>query len=224
MTRCPEIQEYLYEYLTGRLPEDDQPLVTQHLATCDACQQAAHALGHTLRLLDQAKPPPLSANFTASVLKQVRARPWPSASFWQRLTDRFQFPAFVWGGKGFAAIMMLLVAATLLRPYIAPRPTGQSKEMNMDIAVVPAPLRIETDDPEQALDKLKILIAEQQGEVLQTLWVQNGIQVIVKLKPETETTFLKQLHSLGKMEPAADSFKDTQSNLVVLLYKNGIEP
>lgn len=68
---CADVQEYLYEYHTGRLDEQTRRDVEAHLAACPACRQALEELKIDLKLLDHARPPELSADFKDRVMRGI---------------------------------------------------------------------------------------------------------------------------------------------------------
>jgi len=69
---CNNIQDQLYDYLTGRLDDTNCSKVAEHLNTCPECRQKLDALTITLNILDQAQPPEPSADFNDRVMRSIQ--------------------------------------------------------------------------------------------------------------------------------------------------------
>ena len=69
---CKNINEQLYDYLTGRLDDEACIIVSDHLNVCTECYQKIDALKITLNILDQAQPPEPSSDFNDRVMRSIQ--------------------------------------------------------------------------------------------------------------------------------------------------------
>ena len=75
--QCNEIQENLYDYLTGRLSPNLKPVIAEHLMSCSACRAEHDEMKMTLGLLDQIKPLKVSDGFTERVMNSLEPKVLP---------------------------------------------------------------------------------------------------------------------------------------------------
>ena len=75
--QCNEIQDNLYDYITGRLSPNLRPGIAEHLMSCSACRLEHDELKITLGLLDQIKPPKVSDGFTERVMNSLEPKVLP---------------------------------------------------------------------------------------------------------------------------------------------------
>jgi hypothetical protein len=224
---CNNVKELLYEYITESLQGDDLIKVKKHLEGCENCRSEAEKITRTVKLLDEVKPPPLSTNFKASVLRRVQTLPLPPKPVWQRIKEHLMpyltpapTPAFM---KGLAVAVVLLVAAAIFIPEILHQREQNWKDIDIKLHEVKNPIIIATDESEKALDQLKVLIHAHDGSVLQTIWVEQGIQVLFSVSPEEESSLLNDLSSLGSVFMEQEGYKDAKGNIGVVLQEKIIE-
>ena len=218
---CDNVKELLYELITGSLQGDNLMRVEKHIEGCENCRREAERLTRTVTLLDEVKPPPLSADFKETVLRRVQTLPLPPKPVWQRIKEHVMpyitpslTPAFM---KGMAVAVVLLVTATIFIPGVLPEKEKHWKDIEIKLHGVKNPIIIETDDSEKALDQLKEIIHAHDGSVLQTIWVEKGIQVLFRVKQEEESSLIEELTSLGNVFMEKEGYKDAKGNIGVVL-------
>jgi hypothetical protein len=218
---CNNVKELLYEFITGNLQGDELISVQRHLENCENCSREIERIAHTVKLLDKAKPPPLSADFTETVLKRAEELPLPPKPFWQRIKDHIMpyltpapSPTLI---KGLAMAVVLLVAATIFIPQILHRRETYPRDIDIKLQGVETPIIIETDESEKALDQLKELIHAHDGSMLQTIWVEKGIQVLFRVAPEEESPLVNDLSGLGNVLMEKEGYKDAKGNIGMIL-------
>lgn len=220
---CDDVKELLYEYITESLQGDDLISVQRHLEGCENCRREAEKITRTVKLLDEVKPPPLSADFKATVLRRTQELPLPPKPIWQRIKDYIMpyltpapTPAFM---KGLAMAVVLLVTATIFIPQILHRRETYPRDIEIKLHGVENPIIIETEDSEKAFEQLKELIHAHDGDVLQTIWVEQGIQVLFSVTPEEESSLINDLSSLGNVFMEKEGYKDAKGNIGVVLQE-----
>jgi tetratricopeptide (TPR) repeat protein len=110
--QCNEVQENLYDYLTGRISHDLRPAVTQHVMFCPACRKELDELKITLDLLDHSKLPKVSEGFTEKVMQSLEPKVIP---FRRRPVVRY-----VMQGAVAAIVVLAIVSIIKLKPTTAP--------------------------------------------------------------------------------------------------------
>ena len=116
------------------------------------------------------------------------------------------------------AVVLLVAAATFI-PQIFHRRETYPRDIEIRLHGVESPIIIETDESEKALEQLKELIHAHDGSVLQTIWVEQGIQVLFSVKQEEEASVFEKLHSLGNVFMEEDGYKDAKGNIGVVLQE-----
>jgi hypothetical protein len=218
---CNDVKDILYEYITQNLQGDDLLKVQKHLEDCENCRREAQKITRTLKLLNKVKPPPLSADFKETVLRRTQELPLPPKPFWQRIKEQMMpyltpapTPTFL---KGLTIAVILLVAATIFFPQIFHKQETYPRDIEIRLHGVERPIIVEIDDSEKALEQLKERIRAHDGSVLQTIWVEDGIQVLFSVKQEQESSLVNDLSSLGNMFMEEKGHKDAQGNIGVVL-------
>jgi hypothetical protein len=220
---CNNVKELLYEYITESLQEDDLISVQRHLEGCENCSREAQKITHTIKLLDEVKPPPLSTDFKETVLRRVQELPLPPKPVWQRIKDQVMpyltpapTPTFI---KGLAMALILLVAAAIFIPQILHKRETYPRDIEIRLHGVENPIIIEIDESEKALEQLKELIRAHEGSVLQTIWVEKGIQVLFRVNQEEESSLVNDLSSMGNVFMEEEGYKDAEGNIGVILQE-----
>ena len=123
---CEPIGRLLQSYAEGRLPEDDQQLVRQHLSRCAGCREACIAAGDPTALFLELRGAPLpDAQWTGFMrdLRQRLARPARLAEDRQpadrRLSgwgDLLRYPRLAYVAAPLAMVLVLGVTIFVLRP------------------------------------------------------------------------------------------------------------
>ena len=121
--KCDEIKEQVYEWIEGAVSEKGRLAVEEHLRDCRSCQAYAEQVKHTLSLLNEIKPPPLSADFKVTVLKKAGHIPLPSKPLWQRIIEWFQVPYVKWPLEGLAATVVILIALAVYKDVSLTKPS-----------------------------------------------------------------------------------------------------
>ena len=109
---CKEVEENLYDYLTGRISHDLRPAVTQHVMFCPACRKELDELKITLELLNHSKLPKVSEGFTEKVMQSIEQKVIP---FHRRPVVRY-----VMQGAVAAIVVLAIVSIIKLKPTTAP--------------------------------------------------------------------------------------------------------
>ena len=104
---CKEVEENLYDYLTGRISHDLRPAVTQHVMFCPACRKELDELKITLELLNHSKLPKVSEGFTEKVMQSIEQKVIP---FHRRPVVRYVM-------QGAVAAMLVLGMVSLFKLY-----------------------------------------------------------------------------------------------------------
>ena len=208
---CNNVKNLLYEFVTESLQGDDLIRVKNHLEGCENCSREVEKITHTVKLLDEVKPPPLSADFKATVLSRTQELPLPGKPVWQRIKEHVMpyitpslTPAFM---KGAAVAVVLLVTVTIFIPGILSEKEKHWKDIEIKLHGVKNPVIIEIDNSEQALDQLKELIHAHDGTVLQTIWVEQGIQILFHVKQEKESSLIEEFTGLGSIHMENEGYK-----------------
>jgi len=108
LMQCKDIQENLYDYITGRLSPTLKPLIAEHLMTCSVCRAEHDEMKITLGLLDQIKPPQVSDGFTDRVMQSLEPKVLP---FTKRSAYRF-----IMQGAAAAIVVLAVVSVIKLLP------------------------------------------------------------------------------------------------------------
>jgi len=74
---CTEIEENMYDYLSGRASTEMRSAIDEHLASCPACRKELDDYKITLGLLDYIKPPKVSEGFTERVMQSLEPKVIP---------------------------------------------------------------------------------------------------------------------------------------------------
>jgi len=103
--QCDEIQDNLYDYITGRLAPTLKPVIAEHLMSCSACRAEHDEMKITLGLLDQIKPPQVSEGFTERVMQILEPKVLP-------FTKR---PVYRHIMQGTAAAIVILAVVSVIK-------------------------------------------------------------------------------------------------------------
>ena len=103
--QCNEIQDNLYDYITGRLSPNLRPVIAEHLMSCSACRAEHDEMKMTLGLIDQIKPPKVSDGFTERVMQSLEPNVLP-------FTKR---PVYRLIMQGAAAAIVILAVVSIIK-------------------------------------------------------------------------------------------------------------
>jgi hypothetical protein len=109
---CRDVQNLLSEYIDGVLSESLAPVVKQHIATCDQCQDTYHSMNRMIGVMREMEPVDEPADFRAGVRARLEKRP----SVASRLRPLF-YPPRVKVPLGVAAALVVAVVI-----WVLPRP------------------------------------------------------------------------------------------------------
>lgn len=115
--------------------------------------------------------------------------------------------------------VILLVAATIIIPQIFHERETYPRDIEIKLRGVESPIIIETEDSEKTFEQLKELIRAYDGSVLQTIWVEKGIQVLFSVTPEEESSLVNNLSGLGNLFMEQEGYKDAKGNIGVILQE-----
>lgn len=101
-----ELKTMLASYAIGALPEDEMPLIRDHILTCDECMQEADAFAAAVPALAlTVEPVELPAGFTDSVLSKIREQQ-PSEVKVRARRSWSLFPRLAVGGLAIVAALL----------------------------------------------------------------------------------------------------------------------
>lgn len=226
-----EIKESLYDFLTNRLKEESRQEVEKHLETCQDCQGELEELRGTISLLDEWTLPEISPDFEARVMERIEAtvaRPIGEGlvarlrSGLEIITDRIKIirDEFLLPFKlplgGLVVTAVVLLAVTIYYRGLTPEVPIIPRKAEVTLTKVENPIIIETNNVDNALERLKGLIQVHNGKLLPPiLQVEGGKQVTFSLEKEEETSLFEDLKQLGKLKIEKEGYKDGQGNIVV---------
>lgn len=119
-----ELKTMLASYAIGALPEEEMPLIRDHILTCEECMEEADAFAATLPALAlSVDPAELPSGFTEAVLSKVR-EDRPAAVPAPERRSRSLFPRLAFGG-------LALVAALLGGALLEARNDAERAERNL---------------------------------------------------------------------------------------------
>ncbi len=103
--QCNEIQDNLYDYITGRLSPNLRPVIAEHLMSCSACRAEHDEMKMTLGLLEQSKQPKVSNGFTERVMNNLEPKVLP-------FTKRPMYRLIM---QGTAAAIVILAVVSIIK-------------------------------------------------------------------------------------------------------------
>jgi Putative zinc-finger len=219
---CKEVKETLYDFLTGRLEDDELQKVNDHVAHCEHCQKDLDQLKGTLALLDTWKAPELSPGFRAGVLESIEGRESrkPAAVIKRMIEWVLQPPHLKRPLQGLAVAAAILLAFTVYRG-LSPGPDRTMRDLPSPVKVIGAenPIVVEVKNVDEALDGLKKIIEVHHGSLVRRRSVEETLEVTFTLPGEREENLIGDLGQLGTVHTIKPGFKDGEGNLVVVLKK-----
>jgi hypothetical protein len=220
--KCNEIKVQVYEWIKETISEKGRSAVEEHLRDCRSCQAYAEQVKHTLSLLNEIKPPPLSTDFRVEILKKARYIPLPSKPVWQRITEWFQIPYVKWPLEGVAVTAVILIALAIYKDVSLTKPskiemTPRSFQLELPETPVKHPIILTVMDLKEAQSNFKELVEKFDGRLVQSQSQDKGVRVTVNLKRDKEKEFLSRLKKLGQVKVEPEGFRDNDGNIIVLL-------
>jgi hypothetical protein len=219
--QAEHIGEYLYEFVTHRMSEEDQRFWSAHVGQCAECQKEVADLSEVLGLLDKVETPDPSEAFKNDLARRLRTAPTRQRRLGETIRDWFQIPSFRWSFSGAAVAAVLIVSLIAIRDFSreshdvdkAPRGGIRIRE----VKPAPNPIVIETKSLEESLQRLKEIIQSHQGSLVRRRPVPEGLEVTFKMSGEEEEELIRALGQLGRVERVEQGFKDGEGNLVIVL-------
>ncbi len=127
--RCEGIKKLLIPYLDSEISESQKLIVEAHLNSCEACQKEKELLEASWKLLDTAKAPKVSNNFTRDLMYKIYTQEQKSSVFkWQLPEFNFSFQSLA---PSLATISIVVVIYFAFQTYSV-------KEVKLATKIVPA--------------------------------------------------------------------------------------
>jgi anti-sigma factor RsiW len=105
--QCAEIKKLLPAYLDGEISTDESKSVKEHLVSCDACRQQAHAFGLSWKALGEYKNiEPDSAYMSRFYTELAQRKTW---------VERFKETVVIWRPAFVLGCMVVLISSVVLR-------------------------------------------------------------------------------------------------------------
>lgn len=217
--KCEEVKDLLYEFITGRLEHNNLTRVEGHIKDCKACRQDAKKMRHTLNLVNEVKPPPLSADFKEKVMQRIHDLPMPPKPLFQRIKERIQVPYIKWPLEGMVAAAAIVLLTLAIYRGLTPEVKTIPREIEITATEVKNPIVIETRDIDSSFTQLKGLIQLHNGRLIRSRTIEGGIEVIFRVEKGEEEGLFKDLSELGKVQKEEEGYKDVEGNIVLVLKK-----
>lgn len=214
---CTEIQDLLYDYVTGHLDEKERDSMKSHLEMCDACKDKWAIMKKSLSLLDDWVHPTLPSNFAEKVLEKIHAQKKP---FWEKFVEKLFFPMVIKIPlEGIAVAVLIFGIIMAYRGGTIPELEKTPRGIIIGTQVTDAknPIIIETPDIQSAFARLIETIKANHGHLVRRKPIDAGIKVTLRIEKDKEKDLLKGLTQLGKVRRGKNGYKDKEGNIVVIL-------
>lgn len=213
---CSDVDNLLYDYITGRLSEEDHRSADAHLANCEVCTGNLAIMRETLPLVDCWSPPEVSPGFAERVLESIAPRKRP---LWQRIKDKIFFPMHIkLPMQAFAAAALVFLVVIVYRVSFGPemgKITGEHHIQTRSIGPK-APILIETGDIDAAVARLKDVIKKHNGTLVTVRAMDGGIEVTLRITKDKEGDLFHDLGKLGTAQIEKEGYKDSQGNIIIM--------
>jgi len=216
---CNDINKLLYDYITGRLNDEDHENVDAHLKTCEVCRGNLAMMQETLPLVDHWTPPEVSPGFADRVLKTIQPQ---KRSLWQQIKDKICFPiSFKLPIPALAAAALVVLVVVVSKVTFTPNIHTISRKIDIETHLIPAkfPIMIDIDTIDAGFTKLKQLIQAHDGRIVRKKPVPEGMEITLSVQGENEQGLLHDFSQLGKVSVEKGGYKDSEGNIVVILRK-----
>lgn len=219
--RQRHLEEKLYDYITGRMKENDRRLAERHLKECEECRQKAKELTETLKLLEQLQPTPLSEETKQKARQHLKRLPMPPKPLIQRIKEWMHAPYSRLPLKGLAAAALAVLAVITITVYkgLAPQIDTAPRDIKITITAAKNPIIIETDNVEASLTRLEGLFKLHNGRLIGKKDVDIGIEAAFSIDKSAEAELLQKLAQTENAQIEKEGFKDKDGNIIVLLVK-----
>jgi hypothetical protein len=216
---CNDIDKLLYDYITGRLNDEEHENVDAHLESCEVCRGNLVMMQETLPLMDYWTPPEVSPGFADRVLKTIRPQKKP---LWQQIKDKICFPIPIkLPIPALAAAALVVLVVFVSKVTFTPKIHTISRKLDIETHLTPAkfPIMVNTDNIDTGFSKLKELVQAHDGRIVRKKPVQGGMQVTLSIRREKEQGLLHDFSQLGKVSIEKGEYKDSEGNIVIILRK-----
>jgi len=147
---CPmenrEGEELLVNYVSGALDAQEAAAFDQHMITCAACRQFAHAQRAVWKALDVFEPASISADFDRRLYQRIEKVSW-----WDRMVAALSSPMLTHRGLPIAAA----AAALLVAGVVWERPSATPAKPKAPLSAEAQSLQ--ADQVQNALDDMEML-------------------------------------------------------------------
>lgn len=211
--KCIDVENILYDYVSGRIENDKREVLEAHLRECQACKIRSDIVRETIPVLNHWAPPELPRDFADRILEKIYPR---EKTWWQNFKDKLFFPR-QWKAVALTAVVCLIV---LVYTYeFGPKVDKIPRQVTIETEIAPAknPIIIDTEENiDSAFARLKELMKAHNGNLIRRRPVEAGLEVSVGIEQEREETFLQDLSEFGKVE-IKEGYKDSDGNIVIIL-------
>ena len=219
--QAEHIGEYLYEFVSQRMNEEDHRFWEAHIGQCTECMREVAELSKVLGFLNQVETPVPSEAFKNDLAQKLRTAPLPQLRFTERIREWFQIPSIRWSLRGAAVAAVLILSLVAIRDFL-PESSKVDKTPRGGIPVgevkpAPNPIVIETKSVEESLQRLKEIIQFHRGDLVRRRPITGGVEVTFKVSSQEEQDLIRALNQLGRVDRGEQGFKDGEGNLVLLL-------
>lgn len=216
---CNDIDNLLYDYITGRLNDEAHENVDAHLETCEVCRGNLAIMQETLPILDHWTPPEVSPGFADRVLKTIQPQKKP---LWQQIKDKIFFPiSFKLPIQAIAATALVVLVVFVSKVAFTPKIHTIPRKLDIEthLTVAKFPIMVDTDNIDASFNKLKQLVQAHDGRIVRKKPVQGGMQVTLSVQEENVEGLLYDFSQLGKVSIEKGEYKDSEGNIVIILKK-----
>jgi len=214
---CNDIDNLIYDYITGRLNDEERGNVDVHLKTCEICKGNLAIMRETLSLIDYWGPPKVSEDFADRVLRNICPQKEP---LWQRIKEKIFFPIHIkLPVQAFAAAALIFLAVFVYRSAFIPEIDRIPRKLTIETHIMPAktPVVIETTDIDSDFSRLKELVETHKGRLVRKKPVDGWMEVTFHVPVENEEKVFFELSQLGKVRIEKQGYKDSEGNIVIIL-------
>jgi len=214
---CNDINNLLYDYITGRLNDEVRENVDAHLKTCEMCKGDLAIMRETLPLIDHWDPPEVSEGFADRVLRNIRPQKEP---LWERIKEKISFPIRInLPVQAFAAAALIFLAVFVYRSAFIPEIDKIPRKLTIETGIIAAktPIIIETEDIDSAFSKLKELVETHKGRLVRRKPMNGNMELTFNVPMENEERVVFELSQLDKVRIQKQGYKDSEGNIVIIL-------
>jgi hypothetical protein len=223
--------EILGLYIEGKLPIGEKIRAEEHIGSCLYCLNQLTELKELVYFQRQSAPLPshLLQRIKGLFPREERPRKESLKDIFspiiQRICDFFTFPVRQWRyatvsmATALTVILIMIIyrGVTPEKPFDIEKITEPRSFTMLSLKKVKNPIVIESENIENTFEQLRRLIQARDGKMVEAVWLEKEIKLVLSLRKEEETSLFNELNKLGRTRMEKEGYRDRKGNVVVLL-------